>query len=280
MRVIFSPLALILSAFLTGLAHQPLQLGWLAWIGLLPLIFVLNRITELRHFIISGFIWGTIYYLTVIFWLATNIGTTPLIGFISMIAAVLYCSINIILICLLTKIVKNIYPQNWFWLFPVIWVTVEYIRNMDVLTGGPWTALANTQLDFLTLAQNVEITGIYGISFWIVFVNILIFNWLVRPYPENSFGAISIFILPWITGLWLTPQVQIENVPSLNVAVVQPNIHLTQKRKLGGDRENISSLLNESKLAIENKVDLIVWPETSTSGYILQGNDYYLKWIQ
>ena len=228
MRCIYSPFALVISAFLTGLAHYPLQLGPIAWVSLVPFIFVLNRITSLKHFIIVGFIWGCTYYLTVIFWLATNIGTTALIGTISMIAAVLYCSFNIILICMLMKVVKNYYPHNWFLLLPFVWITIEYIRNMDVLTGGPWTALANSQLDFLTLAQNVEITGIYGISFWLIFINILIFNWLVRPYPENSFAAISIFILPWITGLWLTPQVQIDTEPSLDVTIVQPNIHLYQ----------------------------------------------------
>ena len=163
MRCIYSPFALIISAILTGLAHQPLQLGWLAWFSLVPFIFVLNRITSLKHFIIGGFIWGCTYYLTVIFWLATNIGTTPLIGTISMIAAVLYCSSNIIVICLITKILKNHYPKQWFWLMPCIWTSIEYIRNMDILTGGPWTALANTQLDFLTLIQNAEICGIYGI---------------------------------------------------------------------------------------------------------------------
>ena len=43
MRFIYSPLALIISAFLTGLAHQPLHLGWFAWFSLIPLIFVLNQ---------------------------------------------------------------------------------------------------------------------------------------------------------------------------------------------------------------------------------------------
>ena len=175
---------------------------------------------------------------------------------------------------------KNHYPKRWFWFIPFIWTSVEYIRNMDILTGGPWTALANTQLDFLTLAQNAEITGIYGISFWVVLINILLFNFLVRPYPENSFGAISIFIFPWITGLWLTPQVQTNHESSLDVAVVQPNIHLIQKRKSGSAHENIASLLNYSRLAIEKNVDLIVWPESSISSNVLQGNDYYLKWIQ
>jgi apolipoprotein N-acyltransferase len=38
--------------------------------------------------------------------------------------------------------------------------------------------------------------------------------------------------------------------------------------------------LYDSRPAIEQNVDLVVWPESSTSTYILQGNDFYLKWIQ
>jgi apolipoprotein N-acyltransferase len=38
-------------------------------------------------------------------------------------------------------------------------------------------------------------------------------------------------------------------------------------------------LLDQSKTAIDDNVDLLVWPETATSGYILQGNDDYLNLI-
>ena len=280
MRIPHFTITLIISAILTGLAQQPLQLGWLAWFSLVPFIFILNRIDSKKAYFKAGFIWGFVYYLTVIFWLAMNIGTTPLIGMISMLAAVLYCSLNIAVISLIMGFLKSYYSQRWFWLMPLVWTSVEYIRNMDILTGGPWTALANTQLDFLTLAQNAEICGIYGISFWVVLINILLFNFLVRPYPENSFRAISIFILPWLTGLWLTPQVHTGNASSLDVAVVQPNIHLSQKWKPGGARENIASLIKYSEPAIEDNVDLIVWPESATSVNILRGNPYNLNLIQ
>ena len=42
MKALYSPLALIISGFLTGLAQQPLELGWLAWFSLLPLLFVFH----------------------------------------------------------------------------------------------------------------------------------------------------------------------------------------------------------------------------------------------
>ncbi|SVD33707.1 uncharacterized protein METZ01_LOCUS386561, partial [marine metagenome] len=224
--------------------------------------------------------WGCTYYLTVIFWLATNLGTTPFIGMLSMIAAVLYGSLTFIIICILMKLIKNIFPKHWYWFFPIVWVSIEYIRNMDLLSGGPWTSLANTQLDFLILIQNAEITGIYGISFWIVLINILFYNWLVKPYLENMIKSALIFILPWLIGVWLMPTSTDDSIRSMNIALIQPNIHLDQKWKPGGVRDNIQSLLNVSRPAIENNVDLIVWPETATSGYILQGNEFYIKWIQ
>ena len=280
MRVSYSPFVLILSAFLTGLAQQPLHLGWLSWFSLVPFIFVLNRIESLKDFLKSGFIWGVSYNLTVIFWLAMNIGTTPLIGLISMLAAVLYSSLNCTIICLIMGMLKSRYSQIWFWFLPFVWTTIEYIRNMDLQTGGPWTALANTQLDFLTLVQNAEVTGIYGITFWLILLNVSIFNWIDSPFPEYSFAAVSIFILPWLTGILLTPLPSSDNGNNLDIDVVQPNIHLSQKWKPGGARANIESLLTLSQPAITQETDVVIWPESATSSYILQGNQSNLKWIQ
>lgn len=280
MRVAYSPFILIISALLTGLAQQPLHLGWLAWFSLVPFIFVLNRIKSRKDFFKAGFIWGLAYYLTTIFWLAMNIGTTPIIGVISMFAAVFYCSLNVAGFSLIVGYLKSHYSQRWFWLLPFVWTAVEYIRNMDVLTGGPWTALANTQLDFLTLVQNAEITGIYGITFWIILLNVSIYNWIDRPYSGHAFAVISIFLLPWITGIILTPTPQADIGKKMDITLIQPNIHLSQKWKPGAVRENIELLITLSKPAIDNGVDIVIWPESATSSFILQGDQYYLKWIQ
>ena len=279
MPIMFSPIALFASAILMGLAQQPLGLGWFAWFSLIPLLFVLNRIEKNKHYFLVGFIWGFTYYLIVIFWLANNIGTSPFIGFISMISAVLYCSINFIIISFMVKILKTFFTSKWYWYFPLLFVSVEYFRAMDILTGGPWTSIANTQSNFLLLIQNVEITGIYGISFWIVLINVLLYNFLLFPYKENIIKFLVIFILPWITGEFLKERIFLEKTKDLEIAIVQPNIHLSQKWKKNAIQENIQLLLNESEKAINNNVDLILWPETATSGYILQGNDYYLNLI-
>ena len=279
MGIIYSPIALIISAFIMGLSHQPLGLGALAWFGLLPLIFVYNRIIKLKDFIITGFIWGFVYYFTIIFWLANNIGTTAIIGLISMLAAVCFLSLNMIALSIILYFIKSKYPRSWFSFFPMLWISMEYVRGLGSL-AFPWTSLANTQIDFLTLIQNAEITGMYGISFWIVLINILLFYYIVFPFRKNFIVVLLVFAIPWCTGKWLTPSISKQGKSILNAAVIQPNIHLTEKWKSGSEYKNIKSLLELSNIAVSNEVDLIVWPETSISKYILQGDDYYLKWIQ
>ncbi|MDP6570884.1 MAG: apolipoprotein N-acyltransferase [Candidatus Marinimicrobia bacterium] len=276
-RIIF---LLILSAVLTGLAQQPLHVGFLAWFSLVPFLFILQSIHKLSKGVWIGFIWGFFYYLSTIFWLAMNIGTTPLIGIISMLAAVLYCTLTSILICITALFLKKYYPDNWSVAFPFIWTFIEFLRNRDILTGGPWTALSNTQTEYLTLIQNAEISGIYGISLWLVFLNVCIFRWLNRPYPQRAFQLIIVFIFPWITGLILTPEIEINKGKSVSVSVIQPNIHLSQKWKRGAAKSNMKLILDASQPAINDSVKLVVWPESATSAFIMQKNTYYLNWIQ
>ena len=271
---------IIVSSFFTGLAHHPLSLGFFTWFSLVPLILVLNKINRLFDFIKVGFIWGIIYNLIVIFWLSMNIGTSPLIGFISMISAVLYCSISYFIICFLIGILKLRYRNKWEWVIPFVWVSIEYIRHKDILSGGPWTSLANTQIDFITLIQNAELTGIYGISFWIVLLNVFIYKWIIKPYKNYLYFLTLVFVLPWLSGFILLQRVSLENKKNIDISLVQPNINLIQKWNPNRIKDNIQLLLDLSQSSVKDSVSLIIWPESAIPGYILQGNKGNIKWIQ
>ena len=85
-----------------------------------------------------------------------------------------------------------------------------------------------------------------------------------------------IFCLPWITGLLLTPQPIVGSQNSIDITVVQPNVHLSDKRNKNNTSNNINRLLELSK---DKHKRLIIWPETSTMTYLLDGNKY-LKQIK
>ena len=85
---------IIFSAFLMGLSQHPIYLGFFAWIAFIPALYFLEDRENFFDFFKAGIVWGLVYHLTSIFWLSMNIGTTPIVGFISMIAAVIYGSFN------------------------------------------------------------------------------------------------------------------------------------------------------------------------------------------
>ena len=89
-----SYLLICISAVITGIAQHPLGLGFLSWISLLPLLQVLVKEHRYQGILKYSLLWGIVYHLVVVFWLSTNIGTNSTIAFISMLAAVFYCSLN------------------------------------------------------------------------------------------------------------------------------------------------------------------------------------------
>ena len=192
-------LLVCISAVITGVTQHPLGLGFLSWISLIPLFQVLIQENRYKDIFKYSLLWGIIYHLVVVYWLSSNIGTSPSIAFISMLAAVLTLSFNTVMICSIWFFVKDHFRYNLI-VFAVIWVSIEYLRSFGLL-GFPWISLANSQTDYLYLIQNSEFTGIYGVTFWILLTNIFLFH--IKSYDYKSktlYIGLFFLILPWITG--------------------------------------------------------------------------------
>src|SRR5262249_35651102 len=58
---------------------------------------------------------------------------------------------------------------------PFFWVDFEFLRAY-FLTGFPWALIGYTQYRTLPLIQMTDITGVYGLSFLILFVNVLVYE--------------------------------------------------------------------------------------------------------
>src|SRR6266536_1787023 len=62
---------------------------------------------------------------------------------------------------------------------PVPWTAVAFIQA-NFLGGFPWYLLGYSQHRFDTLIQVADVSGVYGLSFLLVAVNALVFEWLYR----------------------------------------------------------------------------------------------------
>lgn len=253
-----------LSALFTAISQHPVDCGWFAWFSLIPLVHFLYKSQTFKDRLYISILWGIIYHSSVLYWMIFNLGTTKFLGLISLILATVILSTNIILIAFLYHIISKVKIIKTFYWLPTIWVSVEYLRTFLIL-GFPWVSLSNSQVHYNILAQNVEITGIYGISFWVLMINVLLYDLFCNINNKRIIRLVIIFIVPWICGYILYSIQKDDNSEGLNIISIQPNIHLDEKRKPKYLNQNIEKMTQLSKSAINEKTDVVLFPETALS---------------
>ena len=252
----------LISAVFTGLSQHNNIFGFLNWFSLVPLIFVLNQLKNYKQVLLYTFIWGFIYSFLSVFWIAFNNGVNIIVGAISMIATVLILCTNTIFIGVVWFKIKSLFKQFHFFIFPFVWVSIEYLKSFGVL-GFPWINLANSQTSFLFLIQNSEYVGIYGISFWVVLINCSLFHLLTQKSKNNAILLIVFFITPFITGYYIFKNIEQQQIESFKVSLIQPNISLENKRDIYFSQLNLDNLIEKSKKCISDGANLVVWPESA-----------------
>ena len=276
---IHSYLLICISAVITGIAQHPLNLGFLSWISLIPLFQVITKENRYQRILKYSLLWGLIYHLVVIFWLSTNIGTNSTIAFISMLAAILVLCTNTIIICSIWFFIKDNFKYNLI-LFSIIWVSVEYLRSYGLL-GFPWVSLANTQTDHLYLIQNAQFVGIYGISFWVLLMNVFLFNIRNYHYKDKKLYIFLFFLIfPWISGYKLFEKYNHEESDDgLSMLVIQPNINLYDKRDFTSKEQTLNKIINMTQDNLSDDIKLIIWPESAMPFHRMQNkrDRNYLK---
>ena len=260
----------IISGFTTGLAFHPLGLGFLAWGSFVPLIHVFN-ISHFRKNIIYGYIFGLSFNLTAFYWIGVNSGADFLTVLGSLFAAVFYLAFFWagagFLFSLISKGDKHL-SGNIF--FPFIIVLIEYVRSFGAL-GFPWSNLALTQSNYIYFIQFIEVTGTYGVSFFIIGFNVILYNVIQKKI--SLLKGLS-FILLIIIGLSIAGAGRILSLPKSNqkisVAVVQPNVN--PNTKWLNKKKIIAFMDSLHQESIKFKPDLIVFPETALPSYLVRDN--------
>ena len=262
----------IFSAILMGFSHQPWGLGFLAWFLLIPSIYFLNNEKSIKKIIGYAFLWGFIYHLSFLYWLSGNIGIDSIaLKYFTMLLVSCFLALNIVVIFTLYFILKKYFNKCYIiYTLPIIVVSIEYLRSFG-LYGFTWNSLSYTQTDYLTLSQNIEYTGIYGISFWIVLINVAAYDLLKDFSKIKLYTFIFSFSFPWLTGLMIQ-NIYITPIESINAKIIQPNISLAEKRT--NLNKTLLTLINLSNQSSNDSIDIIVWPESSISSRFLINNNY------
>lgn len=166
--------------------------------------------------------------------------------------------------------------EKSFWLFPVIWVTGEYLLTLTDLKF-PWLTLGHGLAKFTIFIQIADIVGAFGLSLIILYINLLIFFGLKHFYLYKKYFlkyfliAATLFLFVFIYGsIKLSEKSHPQK--SIKVGVIQPNLDPWDKWESGGLQEILEIYLNLSEKCARQNAQLIIWPETALPVYLLSGS--------
>jgi len=272
------------SGLMLTAAFPNLQLSWLAWFGLVPLLAAIRDCGVKKSFKL-GFSAGLIHYLTLIYWLAYTMRTYGYLPWPVCIAVLIFFSAILALFSgVFTAIVAylRLKPDRALIMIPVVWVSVEYLRSF-IFTGFPWEFIGHSQYSTLQIIQISDILGVYGISYLIVFVNTVIF-FLILGLTKHDwqgvtitrrFAAVSITAAIFLSGfVWSYGQWRLNAIdrlakaaPQVRSVIVQGNIEQSVKWNPAFQLATAEKYLRLSRSAGNQNPDLFIWPETALPFY-------------
>jgi len=273
----------LFSGVLLILSFPNFDFEFLAWFALIPLFYSVEGKGLLPAFAL-GFLTGFVSFLGILYWIIVAVhtyGNVPLIlsGLI-LLLLVMYLSLFMGLFTFLTRLIQTALGLRTILLAPIIWVSLEYLRSV-LLTGFPWANIGYSQYLNLPIVQMVDITGVYGPSFVIIFVNAALF-WVLQQWPKKVFPFKEVAVTALILlGILIYGYVKIKGMdrqisqsPSLKVGLVQGNIDQSIKWDESFQKETLKIYERLSSKVSEGKPDLIIWPETATPFFFQEAKEY------
>ncbi len=261
----------LIASVLLSLSFPPLRLGFLAYIALVP-FFLLIEDKNYKESIRWGYLTGLFMNIGTLYWI--NLVTVP-----GAIAAILYLPIYLIIYALLHTFIRKRLGEKYIYVcIPCLWTGVEYLRSLGVL-GFPWSSLAYTQSYYLSLIQYVSFTSVYGVSFWVVTINV--FMLLLLKNFSNFKKVVLYFVvlillllIPWIYGSIVIPDEDESAEEKIRVGLIQGNIDPYIKWDDAFLDENLTIYKELTLEAAQLQPQLIIWPETAVPDYLRISNLY------
>lgn len=280
----------IISGVLLALSLPPFNLSLFVWFGFVPLlIFAQNKAITIRRVFEGGLITGIIYAIVSVYPLSTVRAWWwfDVSGLVTASKAIfLFWVLFFIVVCAsilfglfavaFRKFAKNAFIDSL--LFAGLWTLFEYGRAI-LFAGFTWGHIGYALYNETYILQLAYFGGVYALTFFAVFINILIVL-LVRSIPAarilfgESFGGsfsimvcglvknryaymlVAVFIFVNIYGYSVVHKKILRHERTLAVAIIQTGVETNEITKEGA--HHVRDLLERS---VAENPEAIVLPE-------------------
>ena len=280
LRFISGLLCWIAAGLFLWLCYFPVACGWLGWVALVPLLFLVRSSARPRSVYFAAWIAGSAFFWTALSWM--RVADDRMYATWAMLAV--YCSLYFPLAIGLMRFLDRRTRLPLVLTVPVVWTALEFLRA-HLMTGFAWYFLAHTQHDFLPAIQIADLGGAYAVTFVVAAVNAMAFEWLYRSgrlrrwfsirepaiplrrwkLALQSLAVIALLIGTLFYGVWRLGQD--EFVAGPRIALIQSNLDQRLRNSaLPGNNSAERMVLHNRELtdrAAKMHPQLIVWPETS-----------------
>ncbi len=236
----------------------------------MPLFFALRGTNGKRAFLL-GYLCGIVHLFTTLFWIRHAVYHY---GGVNIVLSTLI----MLLLCLMLALYHGVFTlvaQKWrdspvlsVFALPFAWVAWEWALAHAPFSGFPWTNLGYTQTPLNMLIQAADITGVYGLSWLVVFANTAIFGLIRNQCRLAGTTVLVVCVAAFLGyGYW-----RVENVKPVQrmaapfkVAVIQANIGQSLKWDPAFLDETVKRYVEMTQEAVASKPspDIVFWPESA-----------------
>lgn len=275
-----------ISGLLLALSFPPIPMPFLAFAGLVPLLFLFLKyeLPNHRKYILI-YITFFIYHTGSLWWISSWTRDTDIFLLISGLALdILHPLFFFLPFVFYFWLEKRIGKYKAILIFPLIFLSFEWAHSLGDV-GFPWLTLGNTQILNIYWVQFIDFTGVWGASLIILYINVLLVLFLA-DYIESGIKHIHLYIVKspkapyyiiFVSVLFVVPffysffvmqkydyRANLLKQSNIHVAVVQPNINPWKKWETSVS-EQLELLLktSDSLLAVNPNLELLVFPETA-----------------
>ena len=249
--------ATVVSALLTWTAFSPVGWAPMVFIGPAPFLWALRRVALPRQAMGLGFLWGSLFFGVLLFW----VGTVGIVAWVPLIIGLAsYASVYALILWLVRQL------PLWRWWVVAVggWALWEFVRARWFLGGFPWGSLGYPAAAMPWPRSATQWIGSTGLGVLVVAVAaglVLVFD--ERPRQRFFIGSVTAVLAISVAGAVWSPA---RGGAEIRVAIVQgstpcPRVHCLDEKQL-----IYESHIELTRSIPGGAVDLVVWGENATGG--------------
>ncbi|MGH3678395.1 MAG: apolipoprotein N-acyltransferase [Mycobacterium sp.] len=240
----------MIAGALPALAFPAASWWWLAWVGLVPLLFVVRTASTAVQGAVRAWVGMAGFVVATQYWLLPSAG--PLLAVLAVGLGALWLPWGWVAHRLLSGELTVRRVLAAVAVLPSAWVLAEAARSWDKL-GGPWALMGTSQWNQPATLASASVGGVWLVSFLVVAVNTAVVGAiLVRSAWAIALPVVLVAVGP--AWFWLGPAPP--PGPTARVALVQP-----------GDIDDATPRQAASEALTADlagqRLDLVVWGESS-----------------